>query len=120
MTHAVIRELLLTSPIVTRGVRDAELVPSRPGTLRGVPINQEDLLGALGTFTVTTFEVMEKLGVPWNDEAELAYLMLWIGSASCWASARGPSGRAAQTLRKVGIEGHCVPNRSSRPGRSRT
>ncbi len=61
-------------------------------TLRGVPINQEDLLGTLGTFTVTTFEVMEKLGVPWNDEAELAYLMLWdrvgellgIGTEAVW------------------------------------
>ena len=64
-----------------------------PQTLKlGLPINQEDLLGTLGTFTVTTFEVMEKLGVPWNDEAELAYLMLWdrvgellgIGTPEVW------------------------------------
>ena len=87
---------------MTRGVREAELVPSRPGTLRGVPINQEDLLGTLGTFTVTTFEVMEKLGVPWNDEAELAYLMLWdrvgellgIGTRAVWnAAAQTAQGR---------------------------
>jgi len=92
LTHAVIRELLLRSKNVGWKARDPALVPSRPATLRGVPINQEDLLGTLGTFTVTTFEVMEKLGVPWNDEAELAYLMLWdrvgellgIGTEAVW------------------------------------
>ena len=41
---------------------------------------------------MTAFEVMEKLGVPWNDEAEHAYLMLWdrvgellgIGTPEVW------------------------------------
>jgi hypothetical protein len=44
---------------------------------RGVPINQEDLLGTLATFTVTVFDVMELLGVAWSAEAEQAYLDLW-------------------------------------------
>jgi hypothetical protein len=44
---------------------------------RGVPINQEDLLGTLATFTVTVFDVMELLGVPWSTDAEQAYLDLW-------------------------------------------
>jgi hypothetical protein len=77
LTHAVIRELLLSrkggdkwDPTRSSGVKTRV-------TQVGLPINQEDLLGTLGTFTVTTFEVMEKLGVPWNDEAEHAYLMLW-------------------------------------------
>ena len=92
LTHAVIRELLLDSPRIDWHADQPGLVPARPETLRGLPINQEDLLGTLGTFTVTTFEVMEKLGVPWNDEAEHAYLMLWdrvgellgIGTKEVW------------------------------------
>jgi len=75
LTHAVIR-----SQIAARAPwdpTDSAKVPRREATKRGVPINQEDLLGALGTFTVTVFETMEKLGVPWNDEAEQAYLDLW-------------------------------------------
>jgi hypothetical protein len=77
LTHAVIRELLLNSPAEKWNAKQKGLIPAHPETLRGLPINQEDLLGTLGTFTVTTFEVMEKLGVPWNDDAEHAYLMLW-------------------------------------------
>lgn len=74
LTHAVIRQLLKG-----KGWNSKEpgLVPTRAETLRGVPINQEDLLGTLGTFTVTTMGVMERLGVAWNSEAELAYLRLW-------------------------------------------
>jgi hypothetical protein len=77
LTHAVIRSLL-TGDGAGRWPAEAEAgVPGRPLTKLGVPINQEDLLGTLCTFTVTVFEVMEKLGVPWNDEAEQAYLDLW-------------------------------------------
>jgi hypothetical protein len=101
LTHAVIRQLLLTKgwkpntrnpdkPYDDPAAEEGQ-VPSR--VKLGVPINQEDLLGTLGTFTVTTFEVMEKLGVPWNDEAEHAYLMLWdrvgellgIGTKDVWS-----------------------------------
>jgi hypothetical protein len=75
LTHAIIREVITSKspwdPMATARV------PARPQTLRGIAINQEDLLGTLGTFTVTTFEAMEKLGVPWNDEAEAAYLAHW-------------------------------------------
>ncbi len=80
LTHAVVRELIMR-PDKDGNARwdptsSAEL-PRHQNVLRGVPINQEDLLGTLGTFTVTTFEAMEKLGIPWNDEAEAAYLHHW-------------------------------------------
>ena len=75
LTHAVVRELVMRKASWTQW--DPAEVPRHPRVLRGVPINQEDLLGTLGTFTVTTFDVMEKLGIPWNDEAEAAYLHHW-------------------------------------------
>lgn len=80
LTHAVIRTLIGRAHRAGRlgwDPMDDAGTPRRPGTQRGVPINQEDLLGTLGTFTVTVFDVMAKLGVPWTDEAEHAYLELW-------------------------------------------
>ena len=41
------------------------------------PINQEDLLGTLLTFTVTTFGVLDQLGVQWSDDDLEAYLLFW-------------------------------------------
>jgi hypothetical protein len=48
-----------------------------------VPINQEDLLGTLLTFTVTTFGVLDRLGVQWTDDDREAYLLFWdlVGAA---------------------------------------
>jgi hypothetical protein len=78
LTHALIRTLLADQPAGERWDATASArVPSRKGTEVGVPVNQEDLLGTLGTFTVVTFEVMERLGIPWTDQAEQAYLDLW-------------------------------------------
>lgn len=95
LTHAVVRELVTRG--ATWGPDDPAGVPRHPRVRRGVPINQEDLLGTLGTFTVTTFEVMAKLGIPWNDEAEAAYLHHWdrvgellgIGTADVVAKLKG-------------------------------
>jgi hypothetical protein len=41
------------------------------------PLNQEDLLGALLTFSITTFEVLEQFGIIWTPEEQLAYLRTW-------------------------------------------
>ena len=43
----------------------------------GMPLNQEDLLGGLLTFTVSVFEVLDKLGVDVADEDLEAYLYRW-------------------------------------------
>ena len=84
LTHAVIRSLITRSTVLHDGHEVPRWDPKEPArvwgrdeTKRGVPINQEDLLGTLGTFTVTVFDVMEKLGVPWTEEAEQAYLDVW-------------------------------------------
>jgi hypothetical protein len=43
----------------------------------GRPLNQEDLLGALLTFTISVFEVLDKLGVEVDPEDLEAYLFRW-------------------------------------------
>jgi hypothetical protein len=74
LTHAVIREL-----ITAHGWDPKEQtgVPRHEHLLRGVPINQEDLLGVLGTFTISVIDAVEKLGVHWTAEAQQAYIDLW-------------------------------------------
>jgi hypothetical protein len=47
------------------------------GVELGTPINQEDLLGMLLTFSISVFEVLEKYGICWTLEEQLAYLHAW-------------------------------------------
>jgi hypothetical protein len=41
------------------------------------PLNQEDLLGTLGTFTSVTFDALAKMGIPFTDDDRIAYHHLW-------------------------------------------
>jgi ER-bound oxygenase mpaB/B'/Rubber oxygenase, catalytic domain len=43
----------------------------------GAPLNQEDLLATLGTFTTVTFEALDKLAIPFDDDDKEAYYHLW-------------------------------------------
>jgi hypothetical protein len=43
----------------------------------GVPVNQEDLLGTLLSFTVTVFDGLERAGIFLSDADKTAYLHLW-------------------------------------------
>ena len=43
-----------------------------------VPINQEDLLGTLTTFTVVVIESLTKMGVKYTDKERDAYLHTWL------------------------------------------
>ena len=43
----------------------------------GKPLNQEDLLGILLTFSITVFEVLERFGICWTADEQEAYLHLW-------------------------------------------
>jgi hypothetical protein len=56
----------------------------------GEPLNQEDLLGMLLTFSITVFEVLERYGICWTAKEQEAYLHLWdfIGSYLGIGSAR--------------------------------
>jgi hypothetical protein len=47
------------------------------------PLNQEDLLGTLLTFTVTVFEVLERFGLAWTADEQDAYLHLWDVVGAC-------------------------------------
>jgi len=42
-----------------------------------VPINQEDLLATRLMFSITVFEVLEKFGIVWPEDSQLAYLQAW-------------------------------------------
>jgi hypothetical protein len=47
------------------------------GQRNDIPINQEDLLATLLTFTVTVFEVLERYGISWTADDQEAYLFAW-------------------------------------------
>ena len=80
--HAAIRKMLegrepwkteWTVPMTPRndGARPGDGKPE-------VPINQEDLLGTLTTFTVVVIESLEKMGVTVSDEHRDGYLHTWL------------------------------------------
>ena len=66
------------------------------------PLNQEDLLGTLGTFTTVTFLALEKLAVSFDDDDRRAFHHLWnvigwhlgIGDAASIGDIAGGRGRS--------------------------
>lgn len=76
LMHGAVRYLVAHDPDITRVA--APPVPDHGWAESwGVPINQEDLLGTLMTFTVAIFEALAKLGVPASDADQEAYLHRW-------------------------------------------
>jgi len=76
LMHAAVRYFIEHDPSVPR----TKYLPTPPhGWCAGWgrPLNQEDLLGALLTFTVSVFEVLDKLGVEVDPEDLEAYLFRW-------------------------------------------
>jgi hypothetical protein len=49
----------------------------REDRVPSVPVNQEDLLGTLGTFTSVAFEALEKLAVPFDVDDRRAFQHVW-------------------------------------------
>ena len=45
--------------------------------VKSQPLNQEDLLATLGTFTTVTFDALEKLAVPLDEHDKKAFYHLW-------------------------------------------
>jgi len=64
LMHAVVRQALLSAG------------PAWPEA-HGVPVNQEDQLGTLMSFTVTVLDALADLGIPVRPEEERAYLHTW-------------------------------------------
>lgn len=52
-------------------------IKERLGDRNAVPLNQEDLLAMLLSFSITTFEVLEKYGINWSADDQESYLHLW-------------------------------------------
>lgn len=75
LLHAVVRQTV-QSPAIVPQTCD-ETVPLRWCSAWGVPVNQEDLLGTLLTFTVAVFKGLDRLGVPYEADAADAYLHTW-------------------------------------------
>jgi hypothetical protein len=74
LLHAVIRARLTLAPSPTgsgpsRATWDSQTL--------GVPINQEDLLGTLLSFTTVVFRAFAHLGIPLDAHAQESYLQLW-------------------------------------------
>ncbi len=75
LMHAAIRYLIAHDPLVTHTCDPS--VPHRwcPGW--GTPINQEDLLGTLVTFTTVVLESLERFGVHLPEADAEAYVHAW-------------------------------------------
>lgn len=91
LTHSAVRWLLKApyDPKLTINLRDqlggqqtlwhlrmAE-IDERVGHELSEPLNQEDLLGTLGTFTTVVFGALDKLGVAYTEREKEAYYHLW-------------------------------------------
>ncbi len=75
LMHAAVRYLILNDPAIPKTAAPAPFPAWCPTA--GVPINQEDLLGTLMTFTQTVFESLDRVGAVYQpDEAE-SYLHAW-------------------------------------------
>ena len=75
LLHAVVRDTILTSPAVTHTCDEA--VPRRWCAAWGHPINQEDLLGTLLTFTVSVLNALDRIGIPYDDDGAEGYVHAW-------------------------------------------
>ncbi|HET6951412.1 MAG TPA: oxygenase MpaB family protein [Acidimicrobiales bacterium] len=79
LLHAAVRQVLTAGD--TAGDASTrtcdEGVVSRWCDDWGVPVNQEDLLGTLLTFTVCTLRGLDRLGIPYDPAAADAYLHTW-------------------------------------------
>jgi hypothetical protein len=75
LMHAAVRYLILNDPTVAKTTSDT---PGRSwDTTLGIPVNQEDLLGTLLTFTTVPFRVLQRQGLGYDDSGAAAYLHTW-------------------------------------------
>jgi hypothetical protein len=75
LLHGVVRQTIVSSDAVARTC-DEDVAP-RWCDEWGHPINQEDLLGTLLTFTVAVFDGLDRLGVPYDRAGADDYLHTW-------------------------------------------
>jgi hypothetical protein len=76
LMHASVRWFIESDPAVEKVDNDDATGWCWSSTW-GVPINQEELLGTLLTFTLVVFGALERLGVPLTADEREAYLHTW-------------------------------------------
>jgi hypothetical protein len=76
LMHAGVRYLILNDPLVIRTCAADERGPHWCADW-GQPINQEDLLGTLMTFTRVIFQALARLGIDLGEDDARAYLHSW-------------------------------------------
>jgi hypothetical protein len=74
LLHAVIRARLTLVAPTTDGQPS---VAAWDNQTLGVPINQEDLLGTLLSFTTVVFRAFSNMGIPFDAHDQESYLQLW-------------------------------------------
>jgi hypothetical protein len=74
LLHAVIRARLTSHTFAMDTGRSAGTWDT---LALGVPVNQEDLLGTLLSFTTIVFRAFDRMGIPWGEQAQESYLQLW-------------------------------------------
>ncbi|HEY8527760.1 MAG TPA: oxygenase MpaB family protein [Acidimicrobiales bacterium] len=75
LLHGVVRQTIQSPDVVPQTCDES--VPVRWCHEWGVPINQEDLLGTLITFTVSVLDGLDRMGVPYEPDAAEAYVHTW-------------------------------------------
>jgi len=75
LLHAVVRQAIMSSPAVAHTCDEA--VSPRWCPAWGHPVNQEDLLGTLLTFSVVVLHALDQLGVPYDADAAESYVHVW-------------------------------------------
>jgi hypothetical protein len=75
LLHAVVRQTLLSEDYLAQN--EGEGIPERWNPDWGLPVNQEDLLGTLFSFTVAVFEGLDRLGIPYDPRSADAYFHTW-------------------------------------------
>jgi hypothetical protein len=75
LLHGVVRKTLTCEQFVAQTCDD--VVKPRWCPEWGVPVNQEDLMGTLLTFSVAVFHGLDRLGLPYDPRAADAYLHTW-------------------------------------------
>jgi hypothetical protein len=115
LLHAVVRQAILTSPAVIHTCDEG--VPRRWCPEWGRPVNQEDLLGTLLTFTVSVLGALDRLGVPYDRDRAEDYLHTWcvVGALLGIDESVLPRGRdEADALAATIFRRHHRPSRAGR------
>lgn len=81
LMHAAVRWLIANDPSVTQMSDEAPPMTNPDGLFWseswGRPVNQEDLVGTLLTFTVTVYDMFDKSGVQYRDQEIIDHLHMW-------------------------------------------